>query len=270
MPNIKYKTALERLINNFKNDFLGFSREQYTSDGKLIHPGEFGASREIISKKFIEDVVPISKKIITKGFILNSNNETTTEQDLIIYSTNDTPVLTLENTSFLPVETVVSVGQVKSVIQSKKDLKKILDNLVKVKMVRDNMGHSSVIWRNHELFNGSYGYYKDNAFDQVFTFVICEKLNFTITPDEIDKLYDSGTKEYLKHNLILDISNGLYGYQIKEGDPFLAIPYTIHGNSTPILVGTENEWHFKQFLTNIHIHTSSNTVFHPNMGKYIN
>ncbi|MCC7469701.1 MAG: hypothetical protein IT284_01005 [Bacteroidetes bacterium] len=269
MPNIKYKNALERLIKNFKNDFLSFSREQYTSDGKLMHPGEFGASREDISKKFIEGVVPSSKTIKTKGFILNSNNETTSEQDLIIYSTSDTPVLTLENTNFLPVETVVSVGQIKSVIQTKKDLKLILDNLVKVKMVRDNMGHGSVIWRVQNI-GGPDNYYSDNAFDQIFTFVICEKINFTITAEEINELYDEDVKDYLKHNLILDISNGLYGYQIKKEDPFIAIPYVKDGKTMPVLVGTKDEWHLKQFLTNIHIHTSANTIFHPEMARYIN
>ena len=269
MSNIKYKNALERLIKNFKNDFLSFSREQYTSDGKLMHPGEFGTTREIISKKFIEGIVSSSKTIKTKGFILNSNNETTSEQDLIIYSTNDTPVLTLENTNFFPVETVVSVGQVKSVIQTKKDLKLILDNLVKVKMVRDNMGHGSTIWRSQNIWD-PHNYYSDNVFDQIFTFVICEKINFSITAEEIDELYDEGVKDHLKHNLILDISNGLYGYKIKKEDPFIAIPYVKNGKTTPSFVGTKDEQHFKHFLTNIHIHTSSNTIFHPEMARYIN
>lgn len=269
MPNIKYKNALERLIKIFKNDFLSFSREQYTSDDKLIHPGEFGSSRETICKNFIEGVVPSSKTIKTKGFLLNSNNETTSEQDLVIYSTNDTPVLTLENTSFFPVETVVAVGQIKSVIQSKKDLKIILDNLVKVKKVRDNMGHGSVIWRCGNIWDPN-NYYKDNALDQIFTFVICEKINFKITAQEIDELYDENVEAHLKHNLILDINNGLFGYELKKDDPFIAIPCTKNGKTTPILVGTKEEWHLKQFLTNIHIHTSSNTIFHPDMARYIN
>lgn len=271
MPNIKYKNTIERLIKIFKNDFLEFSRKQFTSEDKLIHPGEFGASRENICRNFIRGVIPSSKEIKTKGFILNSNNQTTKEQDLIIYSDNDTPVLTLENMSFFPIETVVAIGQVKSAIKSKQDLKIILDNLVEVKKLRDNMGHNSVIWRSHDLWNGRDGYYSDNAYDQVFTFIICEKLNFVITPDEIDKLYDKDVKEYLKHNLILDINNGLYGYQINPQEPFIAIPCAKEmKKTTPILVGTKDEWHFKHFLTNIHIHTSSNTIFHPNIARYMN
>lgn len=268
MSNTKYTNAIDRLINNFIKDFLEFSRDQFTSEGKLTHSGEFGTSRENICKAFIEEIIPSSRKLKTKGFILNSNNETTLEQDIIIYSSNDTPVITLENTNFFPVETVVAVGQVKSVIQSKGELKIILDNLVNVKKIRDNMGHGSVIWRCEAIW-GPDNYYKEKAFDQIFTFVICEKLNFKITAEEIDKLYDKDTEDYLKHNLILDIGNGLYGYQKKLDEPFVAFPYTKEGKNIPVLVGTRDKWHFKQFLTNINIHVSSNTIFHPNIGKYI-
>ncbi len=138
MSNIRYKNALTRHIEKFKSDFLEFSRGQFQTIGKqnkLIHPGEFGTLRENISKKLIEGIIPSSKKIQIKGFILNSNNDTSTEQDLVIYSDTDTPVLTLENASFFPIETVVSIGQIKSVIQSKSDLKDILDKLVQVKKI---------------------------------------------------------------------------------------------------------------------------------------
>lgn len=272
MSNTQYKNALDRKVKIFKDDFLNFSRSQFTDqNGKLTHPGEFGTSRENICKDFLRVVIPSSREIRTKGFILNSNNQTTKEQDLIIYSDSNTPILTLGNMSFFPIETVVAIGQVKSVIQSKQELKTILDNLVEVKKLRDDMGHSSVIWRTNDLWNGRDGYYPDNAFDQVFTFVICEKLNFTITPDEIDKLYDKDVKDYLKHNMILDINNGLYGYQMSPQEPFVAFPCAKEmKKANPILVGTKDEWHFKQFLTNIHIHTSSNTIFHPDMARYIN
>ncbi len=270
MSNITYKNALIRLINIFKNDFLSFSREQFTSSGSLTHPGEFGTTRENVCRNFLRSVIPSSKEIKTKGFILNSNNQRTTEQDLIIYSERDTPILTLESTSFFPIETVVAIGQVKSVIQTKNELKSILNNLVEVKKLRNNMGHTSVIWRSNDLWNGRDGYYPDNAFDQVFTFVICEKLNFIITPGEIDELYDKNIEDYLKHNMILDINNGLYGYQVKPQDPFVAFPCAKEmKKNNPIHIGTINESHFKHFLTNIHIHTSSNTIFHPDMGRYI-
>lgn len=269
MSNSQYSNAFKRHIQQFKTDYLSYSREQFTSTkvkNGLTHPGEFGALRENISKKLIEGIIPSSKKIKTKGFILNSNNDTSAEQDLIIYSDADTPVLTLESTSFFPVETVVSVGQIKSVIQTKSDLKEILNNLVKVKKVRDNMGHGSVIWRTQTIWEPN-NYYKDNQYDQIFTFLICEKLNFKITASEIDALYDNGTESYLKHNLILDITNGLFGYQVPT-EPFVGIPHDLGNGKLPSTINAISNAHIEHFLINAHLFISSNTIFHPDIGRY--
>ena len=105
MSNEKYIGAVDRVIEYFKNDFIGYSREQFTlkDTGKLAHPGEFGASREKICEKLFNNFIPSSRGIKTRGFIINSNDETSKEQDIIFYSPNDTPILTLENSNFFPI-----------------------------------------------------------------------------------------------------------------------------------------------------------------------
>ncbi len=129
------------------------------------------------------------------------------------------------------------------------------------------MGHGSVIWRTQQLWEPN-NYYKDNPFDQVFTFLICEKLNFKISAAEIDELYDPGTESCLKHNLILDITNGLFGYQTPD-EPFVGIPHDLGNGKLPSTIGASNNAHIEHFLTNIHLFISSNTIFHPDIGRYI-
>jgi hypothetical protein len=271
MSNNRYKVALGRLIENFKRDFLDFSREQYkseTTQNRLSHAGEFGGTREEIIKSLLSTVVPSSRKIATRGFILNANNKTSKEQDLIIYSAADTPILTLENTKFFPIETVVCVVQVKSVIQSKKELKKILEDLSEVKKLRSDMGLCSVIWRAENVWNSN-AYYKNKLCDQVATFLICEKLNFKITPEEIDKLYEPELPAYLKHNLILDIKNGLYGYKVKGNEAILGTPSNKGEGTECVALDDTDNGHISNFLVNLNILAVSNTIFHPDMGAYI-
>lgn len=270
MSNKQYTNALERKIEIFKEDFLRFSRDQYTKDGNLMHPGEFGTFRENISKQLIESVIPKSRDIDTHGFTINSKNEISKEQDLVFFSKNDTAVLTLENTKFFPVETVVAVGQIKSVIRSKKDLKEALDQLKNVKSMRENMGHNSVIWRGQDLMGGRNSYSVSNPYDQVFTFLICEKIDFKLSELELDELYDKETPSHLKHNIILDICSGAYAYKVKVDDPFVAIPFTSKGASAPYYkVADEKNHHIKHFLTNLQIFIPGSTVFHPDMGLYL-
>ena len=271
MSNTQYKNALDRKIKIFKDDFLKYSRKQYTNPiGKLIHPGEFGTFRENTCKDLFESIIPNAKSIDTKGFVMNANDDITEEQDIIFYSKAETPILTVENHKFFPVETVVAVGQVKSVIRTKADLKDALDKLMKVKVTRENMGHDSVIWRGQDLYNGRSGYFKEIFYDQIFTFLICEKISIDISPEDVDSLYEIDTAQHLKHNIIIDLSNGVYGYKIKSNETFVGIPFSKEGNSLPLFIGADiDNSHILHFLTNLQIFTSGGTIFHPDMGVYL-
>ena len=270
MPNKKYINALDRKIKIFKEDFLNFSREQYQENEKLINPGEFGSSREKICKQLIDSIIPSSRGIDTRGFIINSSDGISTEQDLIFYSKNDTPVLTLENTKFFPIETVVGIGQIKSCIKTKNELQEILEKLSCIKSLRDNMGHDSVVWRGQDLYDGKNSYSTNNPYDQIFTFLICEKMNFKIDELEIDSLYGKNVKQHQKHNFILDLNAGSYAYVINDDGIFIGCPYSVKGNSNPSFIKSDSSnMYIKHFLINLHIYIAGNTIFHPDMAHYI-
>ncbi len=271
MSNDRYHRALSRLIEIFKKDFFDISRSQYTDErGGLTHPGEFGASRENICKKLLDNIISGSRDIETRGFIINANNDTSTEQDLIIYSNIHTPLLTIDNDKFFPVETVVAIGQVKSVIHTKNELKEALVALSNIKKMRENMGHDSVVFRSGPAVWGPDGYHKDNPYDQISTFLICEKMNFSISPEEVDALYVQETSQHLKHNLICDLTNGIFGYKEQPQEPLVGIPVISTGNIQPSFLPNANgENHIIHLLANLQILTTAATVFHADMAVYL-
>lgn len=200
---------------------------------------------------------------------MNSTGSISKEQDLIFYD-NTTPALTTEDVGYFPIETVIGVGQVKSVIRDTQELKKALLDLSEVKKIRDEMRHCSVYWRCQDLFNGRDSYQINNPYDQVFTFLICEKIDFDITSDDIDHYYsDNNIPDHLKHNVILDISNGIYAYRTGDNMGFVGMPSS-NKTPKPDFIGDDgSDIHFFHFLTNISIFISNNTVYHPDMGTYL-
>lgn len=271
--NKKYKEALNRKIEIFKSDFLEYSRSQYsTEEGQLTHPGSFGNSREKIVKNLIDSIIPGSKECHVSGFIMNSSGALSKEQDLIFYDKINTPVLTVENIGYFPVETVAAVGQIKSIIKTKQELEEALKRLSEVKKIRDEMQHSSVIWRTHDLFNGKSSYSKDNVYDQIFTFIVCEKIKFKITPEEISDFYDKEKiPAHLRHNLIFDVTDGIYSYRTGDLMLFVAIPAAVKNKHEikPSFISSNENLHFTHLLNNISIFVSGATIYHPDMAMYI-
>jgi hypothetical protein len=115
-------------------DLLYIGKNIFSNDnGKLIHPGEFGIYREAICKRFLEFIIP-KKLSIDNGFLINTNNEVSTQCDIVIYDSKHTPLVqSNELQRFFPIETVCAIGEVKSTL-SKAQLKETLLKLSKVKI----------------------------------------------------------------------------------------------------------------------------------------
>ena len=116
MPNRIFEEILLEEIETFKNSFSNVSKKMFhdPETNKLIHSGEFGMYREAIAKKFLRFFVPVRLEI-DQGFLLNSINEVSTQCDIVIYDKNVTPLIrSNELQRFYPVETVCSVGEIKS------------------------------------------------------------------------------------------------------------------------------------------------------------
>ena len=80
-----YKTLLFEKIDHFIYSYKEASRELFfdAEKGRLIHAGEFGRLREVVSKDFIR--FTIAKRLdIGTGFIMNHTGEISTQVDLVV------------------------------------------------------------------------------------------------------------------------------------------------------------------------------------------
>lgn len=206
-----FEALLEEKIEIFKNAFRNVSKNVFWDEEqkRLTHPGEYGLYREIICKEFLRYIVPRRLSIDT-GFLLNSSDEVSTQCDIVIFDSFSTPLIeNSERQKFYPVESVAAVGEIKSTM-SKSEFVKAINKLAKVKQMREHVQFPTFITRE------KVGDYDPVNFapDAIFTFLICEKLEFDITDigNLITESYGDLVEHHHKHNLIFSLHDGLLTY----------------------------------------------------------
>jgi hypothetical protein len=101
-------TKINEKINNLKNE--------YQNNQNIQHQGIKGGFNENELSDLIKEIIP-TKYIITKGIIENSSGKQSNETDIIIY---DNDVLPYKyDLSFIPIEAVKYIFEVKSTLNSK-------------------------------------------------------------------------------------------------------------------------------------------------------
>lgn len=108
---------LNHAVYNFKNSFTNCRKlfQDENHQNGLSHAGEFGRYRENICKDFLQQFLPNHMKI-SDGFILNKNGNLSTQADLVIYDSDNTPKLERSGARFFPTETTYAIGEIKSVL----------------------------------------------------------------------------------------------------------------------------------------------------------
>lgn len=270
--NSHFKKSLLKNIQVFKKDYLEYSRDQYTHGGKMLHAGEFGVFREKVCKELFQKFVS-SHIEIAPGFVINSRSDTSSQQDLIFYDKTSTPILKFDDKEqFVPIETIACVGQVKSVVRSMSELQEILLKLVEVKKMRHMIDSPSRVKGHYARLNYQFPYDPImQMYDQIFTFLVCEDLNFTFpTPEEIDSLYPSDLDPSFKHNLILVVNKGLFSYR-REQRFIFSYPKAKDGEIIPscfVPMDAEDK-HVVHVLNNLFIATTGITILHVDLGPYL-
>lgn len=236
---------------------------------KLIHSGEFGTYREKIVKDFLKFFIP-QKLEIGNGFIISSTDEVSTQCDIIVFDSTITPLIqSNELQTFYPVETVVGVGEIKS-IMSKIDLKNAINKLARTKQIKSNIPHPTIHSKRSFGFNP-----KEILYDSIFTFIICEKFDFNLENIEtdIEFMYDKHIDHCHRHNLILSITDGLLLYNLQKGSDNMVIYSPIFdGPNTNkfIKFNAEKKYHhFKTFAMSLFDGISQATVLYPEMVHYM-
>jgi hypothetical protein len=201
MGNKIFNTILFRKIENFVSTFVEDSTSIFYNDKKLIHPGEFGKYRENSIKDLLQ---VLTKYKVSDGFIITSNGKISTQCDVVIYDNFDFPVLENNLAQFFSIESVKSIGEVKSTL-SKNKFKKALRKLAENKKLAENIiGEPTKITLGDE-------------YNPPISFLVCKNLTFPLDTLNLEEIYEDIPKIYW-HNLILVIEQGLFTYDYYYGN----------------------------------------------------
>lgn len=269
-------------VEIFKNSFNTSSRKLFYSPdkkNKLYHAGEFGIYRESIVSKFLKLFTP-QRLQIDSGFVIAPMEKPSKQLDIVIYDKNESPLIkSEEGQKFFLIETVASIGEIKSVL-TLTQLKVALMDLTKVKVLRETLDDRLNVYTIAPDYLDIEGKVtrkfpfnpKNNPGDQISTFLICEKLDFEINEENVakifEKIYDSGIPERHKVDFILSIENGFIGYY-KKGEGFSFYPTIDEGYKIDMVMKNNSDDHIKQFVDLIYSRLSLTSIVKPNIGDYL-
>src|SRR5918998_5104088 len=126
-------TLIESQLEAFANGYTNTAHDLFYDEdsNKLIHPGEFGGLRESLLRDLLKNFLP-EEYGVSQGFVISPDGEISNQCDVIVYSRRYTPLIrTPEHQRFFPVESVVAVGEVKSIVDSN-TLRDALIKLVRI------------------------------------------------------------------------------------------------------------------------------------------
>ena len=287
--NNRYKTLLniecKQLISSFED-----SRELFFNDtnkNKLHHGFEYGSYRERACKKFLKFILP-NKYKTGDGFVINSYDETTSQCDLVIYNSDLTPMIEVnQNTRFFPCETTLAIGEVKSIL-NKQDLFKCLKKLALNKKIKKIRSHNIIDGTIPQQDFFTYG----PEFIHPFTFVICESIlgfNDNLAKEIEDFYISKNIPLEFRHNHILSLKDGYISYIFNDDfisklsstqnlDPkevgFLrniTSHYPRYANlDLPVYIFKSNNFeHFYNFSTSLNNFLINTTTYYPDPIHYI-
>lgn len=268
MANFVYKSLLKAEIEKFIHEFSVSSKEVYYDEAmrKIFHNGEYGKHRENIVKNFLRFLIP-RRLDINSGFILTTKNEVSTECDVVIYDHNSTPLIQdSDKQNFYPVEVVAAIGEVKSTL-TKYELKQALNKLAKNKALRQSIIMPPSIVRRETINEIDL---KTQPYDNIFTFLICEKLDFAFENFHINELYDTSVESHFRHNIVLSIQDGIFLYRDNYYGEFKDGPYPTKEGASIYLPFDAQKLHlFEVFAHYMFLGTSSSTIFYPDLILYL-
>ncbi len=121
---ILYQKINEK-INSIKSEFL--------CNKSIEHNGVKGSFNESELDNLIKEVIP-KRYILTKGIVENSEGKQSNETDIIIYDNDILPFYIKNNLSFVPVEAVKYIFEVKSLLNAT-ELKTTIDKFYKFRQI---------------------------------------------------------------------------------------------------------------------------------------
>lgn len=135
---MKLSKVFEKVSRQLDIEFDELSRE-------IFHPLKSGEARENALRKILEKYLP-QRVGISTGFVIDAQGRESKQMDLVIYDKTVATVFDINGVKYFPCEIVIAVGEVKSNIDSKKDLEDALDKIKSVKELdRSNQSKNLMI-----------------------------------------------------------------------------------------------------------------------------
>lgn len=278
MNNI-YVTLIEAQLVAFVRDYTDTAQDVFYDELQegLIHPGEFGAFRESLIRELLSNFLPEAFGV-SQGFVISPEGSVSNQCDIVIYSRTHAPILkTPEHQRFFPIEAVVAVGEVKSVVRSGAELQKALIKLAKLKQMRSDLKGASVassVFRDVGPYSPS-----THHLDQIATFLIAS--NFDCSDEAIESAIDGAVGSmHPSHrvNMLVGVGDGkCVSYRDSKGIiwPF---PVDVDPISKKIIPGSlpihflraslDAVEHTKLFLRFLQLLVSRTSILHANIGGY--
>ena len=272
MPSQVFEQLLAEQIDIFRHAFSSVSKATFYNEQeeRLIHAGEFGMYREAICRDFLRFFIP-ARLDISQGFLINSHDKISSQCDIVIYDRSSTPLIQSESRQrFFPVETVCAIGEVKSTI-SQPDLREALSKLAEAKQMKDEVKEVNVVWQRTP-----HRYDPENHLsDQLFTFLICEKFEFSYEKFDPRRLYEDDVLHRHRHNIVLSLQDGALLYCLQESGADVVAWPTIFKEQistvldTCILEASSENTHLKWFVHFMFYATTTATILYPDLAEYM-
>lgn len=214
------------------SDFVnGLSQElvsNFQKAGSSITPATIGAAREKAVRDKLAQLLPGSVDVGT-GFVIDSYGNTSKQSDVLLYEKGICPIFSINNssdTTFYPCESVLVVGEIKSVL----DTNDLSDAFTKIESVKKCKRYcvDSLCWRKYCTNMTMMGTEKNsyvqerNFLDQIYGFILCQKLGLSIkTFLEKCKNEISRRDKHLLPNLIVSLEDGYAFFSNHQHDEFV-------------------------------------------------
>ncbi len=207
MSSTQFITLLTREIDSFIGTFAHDSNSLFKNENdKLIHPSEYGMYRERCFRRLLQLVLS-REYSVTDGFIITSNDNISTQCDILVNNAFSMPLTDRGLGNFYPVEDVCAIVEVKSDL-TKGELTNALRKLSVVKQLSDD--RKGVITSKAHFLNQNY----------IPSFLVCNKIKCDIEALNYSEIYKDIDRCYW-HNAILSLEDGiiLYWLQFKDFPP---------------------------------------------------
>ena len=207
---MKLSALFGKVSRQLDLEFSELSRE-------ISHPLRSGEARENTLKRLLEKYLP-QRAGIDQGFVIDARGRESKQIDIVIYDKTVATIFDVNGVKYFPCEIVLAVGEVKSDVNSRKDLEDALTKIKSVKELdRSNEGKNLIITGPGISLSGlkfdPLAQHRDQILGFIFTHTAMTKQSVL----ELLQEYNLKTERRLWLNIFCAYKDFLISYECENG-----------------------------------------------------